>query len=166
MKMPMKGYTIGREFGEYAPGMADTGRPYHSGVDMSSVTDKNIYAAAAGKVLCAKASGGNGVHVVLEHTLWGQKVYTLYSHMVEGSVKVSVGQTVSAGQVLGTMGSTGNVSAPHLHFGVYTMENGYSPSLDPWGYVETKSSETILKKNNIIFYDPIYVINHGVLPTE
>ncbi len=166
LQMPMKGYVLGRPFAVYAPGMADTGRPYHSGQDMSSVTDRNIYAAAAGKVLCARESGGNGYHVVLEHTLWGQKVYTLYSHLTAGSIRVSVGDTVSAGQILGTMGDTGNVSAPHLHFAVYTMEDGASPSLDPWGYVETKSSETILRKNNIIFYDPIYVINHGVLPAE
>jgi len=166
LAMPMKGYVLGRRFGEYAPGMEYSGRTYHSGLDMTSVTDKNIYASAAGEVLCVRSSGGNGYHVVIEHSLWGKKVYTLYSHMVAGSIKVSAGETVSAGQVIGTMGATGNVAAPHLHFAVYTMENGVAPSQDPWGYVEEKDGEHVLRYRNIVFYDPEYVISHGVLPEE
>lgn len=55
----------------------------------------------------------------LEHTGDdGSTFYTLYGHMINGSIQVTVGETVEQGRVLGTMGSTGNSTGPHLHFEV------------------------------------------------
>jgi len=58
---------------------------------------------------------GNGVVIDL-----GNKKYACYGHMVNGSVRVKVGDTVTEGQVIGLMGNTGNSDAPHLHFQVIT----------------------------------------------
>jgi len=58
---------------------------------------------------------GNGVVIDL-----GDKKYACYGHMVNGSVRVKAGDTVTEGQVIGLMGNTGNSDAPHLHFQVIT----------------------------------------------
>lgn len=58
---------------------------------------------------------GNGVVIDL-----GNKKYACYGHMVNGSVRVNVGDAVTEGQVIGLMGNTGNSDAPHLHFQVVT----------------------------------------------
>lgn len=58
---------------------------------------------------------GNGVVIDL-----GNDKYACYGHMVNGSVRVKVGDTVTEGQVIGLMGNTGNSDAPHLHFQVIT----------------------------------------------
>lgn len=58
---------------------------------------------------------GNGVVIDL-----GNKKYACYGHMINGSVRVKVGDTVTEGQVIGLMGNTGNSDAPHLHFQVIT----------------------------------------------
>ena len=56
-----------------------------------------------------------GEYVIINHH---DGTMTLYAHMLAGSRKVSQGQEVSQGQVLGTVGSTGNSTGPHLHFEV------------------------------------------------
>jgi len=58
---------------------------------------------------------GNGVVIDL-----GDGKYACYGHMVNGSVRVAVGDTVTEGEVIGLMGNTGNSDAPHLHFQVIT----------------------------------------------
>lgn len=75
-----------------------------------------ILAAAPGTVIVAKPSGYNGGYgqmVIIQHDNGTQ---TLYAHM--SSVKVSVGDQVGRGEVLGGMGSTGRSTGPHLHFEV------------------------------------------------
>jgi hypothetical protein len=62
----------------------------------------------------ATAAGNN---VVLD---LGNGKYACYAHMVNGSVRVKVGDNVTEGQVIGLMGNTGNSDAPHLHFQVVT----------------------------------------------
>jgi murein DD-endopeptidase MepM/ murein hydrolase activator NlpD len=75
-----------------------------------------ILAAAPGTVIVAKSSGFNGGYgemVIIQHDNGTQ---TLYAHL--SSVKVSVGDQVNRGQVIGGMGSTGRSTGPHLHFEV------------------------------------------------
>lgn len=75
-----------------------------------------ILAAASGKVIVAKPSGFNGGYgemIIIQHDNGTQ---TLYGHL--SSVKVSVGQQVNRGDVIGGMGSTGRSTGPHLHFEV------------------------------------------------
>jgi len=93
----------------------------HMGTDMVAAGGTPVYAALDGTVSVSQDSyGGYGVTVTLESNLNGQRVGTVYPHMQSGSRQVSPGQAVSAGQLLGYVGSTGRSTANHLHFEVYT----------------------------------------------
>ena len=95
----------------------------HTGVDVNiGVVGKSVVAVKSGTVLISTAlrnsSGGYrsyGEYIVIDHH---DGTKTLYAHMLSGSRTVSAGETVSQGQVIGTVGSTGNSTGPHLHFEV------------------------------------------------
>lgn len=92
----------------------------HNGADMLAPAGTPIYAAASGVVRAsAESIGGYGVAVMLDSVVGGQRVQTTYGHMLYGSRQVQVGQTVSAGQLIGYVGSTGRSTANHLHFEVW-----------------------------------------------
>ncbi|WP_347103812.1 M23 family metallopeptidase [Microbacterium sp. 4R-513] len=94
-------------------------RPNHDGFDMVAPAGTPIFAAAAGVVRVSQESyAGYGVAVTIDSVVGGQQVSTLYGHMTYGSRQVVSGQTVSAGQVIGAVGSTGSSTANHLHFEV------------------------------------------------
>ncbi|MBA8815668.1 murein DD-endopeptidase MepM/ murein hydrolase activator NlpD [Microbacterium halimionae] len=106
-------------------------RPNHNGFDMLAPAGSPIYAAASGTVRVSQESlGGYGVAVVIDSVINGQSVSTLYGHMTYGSRVVSPGQTVTAGQVIGLVGSTGSSTANHLHFEVTI--NGSLVNPLPW----------------------------------
>ena len=83
----------------------------HSGVDIGASYGTDIYAADSGTVVTSQYGGGYGNYVVIYH---GNGYSTLYGHMSQRLV--SSGQSVSQGQVIGRVGSTGNSTGPHLHF--------------------------------------------------
>ncbi len=92
----------------------------HMGTDMVAAGGTPVYASLDGVVRISQDSyGGYGVTVVLESVLNGQQVSTVYPHMQTGSRQVGVGQSVTAGQLVGLVGSTGRSTANHLHFEVY-----------------------------------------------
>ena len=106
------------------------GSSNHKGVDICNVSySSKIYATKSGKVLIASmpysdkdgGKSGYGNYVVIDH---GGGMSTLYAHM--SIVKVSVGQYVSQGDVIGVTGNTGASTGPHLHYEVHstTMVNG------------------------------------------
>lgn len=107
-------YNISQYFG---------GRNGHGGIDIvkpgGNSTGCTIVAAAGGTVAFAGYHPSWGYNVVVNH---GNGLSTRYAHMLPGSMKVRVGQSVSQGQALGNIGSSGNVTGPHLHFEV--MVNG------------------------------------------
>ena len=86
---------------------------FHPGVDFGADAHTPIHAAAAGIVIVAGDCGGYGNCVVIDH---GTSIATLYGH--QSQVLVHVGDTVTAGQVIGQVGSTGISTGPHLHFEV------------------------------------------------
>lgn len=99
---PISG-TVSQEFG---------GASGHPGIDIFAPMGTPIYAAKGGTVIFAGwNNGGYGNLVVIEH---GDGFSTAYAHQSE--VLVSVGQTVSTGQLVGREGSTGYSTGPHLHF--------------------------------------------------
>ena len=86
----------------------------HNGVDMSAAQGTPIYAAKSGKVTVTSfQAGGAGYYVSINH---GDGFSSIYMHMTH--YIVSPGQYVTAGQVIGYVGSTGGSTGPHLHFGI------------------------------------------------
>lgn len=86
----------------------------HNGVDMAAAQGTPIYAAKSGKVTTASyQAGGAGYYVSINH---GDGFSSVYMHMTH--YIVSPGQYVTAGQVIGYVGSTGGSTGPHLHFGI------------------------------------------------
>lgn len=91
----------------------------HRGVDLTPGAGAEVHVIAEGTVRIATQSGGDyGVTVVVDHVIDGKLVSTRYAHMQYGSLTVSAGDTVEAGDVLGRVGSTGKATGPHLHFEV------------------------------------------------
>lgn len=88
-------------------------RRMHTGVDISGPYGQPIIAAAEGLVVHAGWRGGYGLAVVVDH---GGGLATLYAH--QSSINVADGQVVTAGQKIGSIGSTGQSTGPHLHFEV------------------------------------------------
>ena len=92
-------------------------RIFHSGIDIGGPNGGAIKAANSGKVIYAGWYGGYGKVVILDHGSYnGSPTTTLYAHM--SSYKVSVGQYVVKGQVIGKEGTTGYATGPHVHFEV------------------------------------------------
>lgn len=85
----------------------------HEGIDITASTGTPIWAAAAGTVIWSGWRGGYGNCVVVDH---GNGLATLYAHA--SALLVAVGQSVSQGETVALVGSTGNSSGPHLHFEV------------------------------------------------
>ena len=111
----------------------------HTGMDIVCISKASpkICAVASGTVVVAKAgSTGYGNYVVIQHISdEGKRFYTLYGHMVDGSIAVAEGSEVKVGQVLGIMGSTGNSTGAHLHFEVRLNDNTSSNAVDPYPYL-------------------------------
>lgn len=98
----------------------------HKGIDIGAAQGADIIAAADGTVKAATYSSAAGNYVMIDH---GGGLYTVYMHA--SSLNVSVGQVVSAGQVIAKVGSTGISTASHLHFGV-SLNGSY---VSPWSYL-------------------------------
>lgn len=98
----------------------------HKGIDIGAAYGADIVAADGGTVLAATYSSSGGNYVIIDH---GGGLCTVYMHA--SSLTVSAGQTVSKGQVIAKVGSTGISTGNHLHFGV-TLNGVY---VSPWGYV-------------------------------
>lgn len=87
---------------------------YHPGVDLTDPTGTPVMAAASGVVIHAGwTSDGYGQSIVIDHQ---NGMTTRYAHL--SVISVNMGQTVSAGQVIGAVGCTGNCTGSHLHFEV------------------------------------------------
>ncbi len=92
----------------------------HQGLDFNPGEGTPIQAIADGTVITASRPGGSwGEYVEIEHVINGQRIVSLYAHMLEGSVPLQVGQTVTVGTLVGQVGNTGQSTGAHLHLGVY-----------------------------------------------
>lgn len=102
---------------------------YHKGIDIAVSHGTSIVAAGAGEVVTASYNSSAGNYVMISH---GDRLYTVYMHCSRLIVKK--GDTVTAGQRIAYVGSTGISTGPHLHFGV--SKNG--SYVDPLTYVNQK----------------------------
>jgi murein DD-endopeptidase MepM/ murein hydrolase activator NlpD len=85
----------------------------HPGIDIAAATGTPIHAAASGRVALAAFTGGYGNYTCIQHT---GAISSCYGH--QSRFGVHVGQSVSQGQVIGYVGSTGHSTGPHLHWEV------------------------------------------------
>ncbi len=112
---PLPSATPGRvssDFGHRADPLGD-GAKHHSGLDLAAPEGTPILAVKGGVVRRAGVAGGYGNLVEIDH---GDGVSTRYAHQAE--LRVEPGQRVEAGEVIGTVGSTGRSTGPHLHLEV------------------------------------------------
>ena len=110
---PVSGYTITSAFGMRVHPVYGY-QLMHNGVDLACPQGTPIYATRAGTVTTASyQEGGAGYYVSINH---GDGFGSIYMHMTH--YVVSAGQSVSAGQLIGYVGSTGVSTGPHLHFGI------------------------------------------------
>jgi murein DD-endopeptidase MepM/ murein hydrolase activator NlpD len=85
---------------------------WHHGQDFNAPYGTDVFATGAGRIIEAGwNSGGFGNHVVIDH---GYGYQTTYGHL--SSIRVSRGQNISRGEIIGLSGSTGTSSGPHLHY--------------------------------------------------
>ncbi|MBU5474966.1 murein hydrolase activator EnvC family protein [Roseburia sp. MSJ-14] len=113
---------------DYGPRQSPTAgaSSYHKGIDIGASYGADIVAAADGTVVFAGYSNSAGNYVTVSH---GGGLYTVYMHC--SSLNVSKGQSVSRGQVIAKVGSTGISTGNHLHFGV-SLNGSY---VNPWNYL-------------------------------
>ena len=110
---PVSGYTLTSPFGMRKHPVLGYNR-MHNGIDMACAQGTPIYATRAGKVTTASyQAGGAGYYVSINHL---DGFSSIYMHMT--NYVVSAGQSVSQGQLIGYVGSTGISTGPHLHFGI------------------------------------------------
>jgi len=86
---------------------------FHKGVDFVASRGTLVHAAGPGIVVRASFSGGYGRVVIVDH---GQGLQTRYAHLQK--IKTKKGEFLPAGAVLGSVGSSGRTTGPHLHFEV------------------------------------------------
>lgn len=99
---------------------------FHNGIDMAAPSGSAINAAADGEVVAASYSATMGNYIMIYH---GSNMYTIYMHA--SSLAVSNGASVKKGQRIGSVGSTGRSTGPHLHFSV-RVNGSY---VSPWTYL-------------------------------
>jgi murein DD-endopeptidase MepM/ murein hydrolase activator NlpD len=108
----------------------------HQGLDFVPGAGAPIYAIADGTVVLHEEGGGFGNHVILEHTINGQTVRSLYAHMQWGSSALKQGDKISAGDFIGLVGATGQVTGNHLHFELEVD----GVNVDPYAWLKTNAS--------------------------
>ncbi len=138
-EFPRRGFvraTAGRVSGEFGNARVLNGqaRSPHSGVDIAAPAGQAVVAANDGRVALGGTFYLTGKTLLLDH---GAGVFTLYAHL--NKIKVNVGDMVSRGDRIGTVGATGRATGPHLHYGAVVRGvkvdpaslDALTPLLDP-----------------------------------
>jgi murein DD-endopeptidase MepM/ murein hydrolase activator NlpD len=124
---PVQGLITG-PYGKRSDPFSDEGA-FHKGVDISVPSGTAVHVTADGMVIQAEmVTGGYGRLVVVDH---GGGIQTYYAHL--SRIYVHAGQEVRRGDLVGAVGSTGRVTAPHLH---YEVRVGGTP-MNPRRYLST-----------------------------
>lgn len=110
---------------------------FHEGIDFAPGRGVAIGAIADGVVSAVvNTHAGLGNHVIVDHVINGQKVQSVYGHMLDGSIVVTVGEQVKVTQTLGLVGSTGESTGPHLHLEIHI--NGVP--VDPFAWLKANAN--------------------------
>lgn len=103
----------------------------HKGIDIGAPRGNDIVAADSGRVILSTFSNSAGNYIIVNHGKNAKGVLVCSVYMHADTRLVNVGDTVTKGQKIATVGSTGYSTGPHLHFGV-TEDGVY---VNPWGYL-------------------------------
>lgn len=148
----------------------------HTGVDIPAPKGTNILAAAPGRVawagfgLYAQKEDLNdpyGLAVAIKHDFGyqGETLYTIYGHLDQ--LYVMRGQRVEGGELIGTVGETGKVTGPHLHFEVRMGKNNFFGSRNPelwtsppqgWGVLAGRVTNTL---GELLIQETIHVFSYA-----
>jgi murein DD-endopeptidase MepM/ murein hydrolase activator NlpD len=110
---------------------------FHEGVDFDPGQGVPIGAIADGVVSqVTNSHAGLGNNVVVEHVINGQPVQSVYGHMLDGSIRVVVGQQVKVTDEIGQVGSTGESTGAHLHLEIHV---GGVP-IDPFAWLKANAN--------------------------
>jgi len=115
----------------------------HLAIDYAAPRGTPVWAMAAGKVVFARRKGPNGNLVVIDH---GRKLRSYYAHLHRIRRGIKPGVRVEQKQLIGTVGSTGRATGPHLHFAV--KQNGRA--LNPMK-MKSKRGEPVAKRHRAAF---------------
>ena len=107
---------------------------FHSGTDLAANCNSPIFAAHGGTVAYAGWNGGYGNFVLIDN---GDGTSTGYGHIVDGGLRVTIGQRVGVGQPIALVGSTGHSTGCHLHYEV--RQNGVA--IDPVTFMRGQGIE-------------------------
>lgn len=121
LAQPLGWYEVTSRYG-WRKNPTSSGKDFHTGIDLATAEGTPIKAAKEGVVVKAGWSNSYGNYIVVSHA---EHLMTLYAHMQY--LFVRTGQPVTQGQLLGTVGQTGNVTGPHLHFELIYKDIGYDP---------------------------------------
>ncbi|MFH1259210.1 MAG: M23 family metallopeptidase [Elusimicrobiota bacterium] len=115
--MPHGSFIFPLPGGRLISNFGQRGRKLHLGLDLkkSKKGGDSVLAARSGAVKLAQRQRGYGLMILLYHQ---DGCYTRYAHLRR--IKVKVGQKVQAGKIIGTVGSSGRATTPHLHFEIIT----------------------------------------------
>lgn len=134
LEQTIKNYPIGKPhrgvitstFGSRANPFSGSGAEHHKGIDFRGKTGEAIRTTASGKIAYAGVRGGYGNCVIVSHK---NGLETLYGHM--SVISARVGASVTSGDIVGRVGSTGRSTGPHLHYEIH--RNG--TRIDPYEYL-------------------------------
>lgn len=121
---------VSSEFGPRKSVKLPNGRwssSFHKGIDFARASGTPIYAPADAQVINSGPNGGYGEYIGLRFKESGPRLSASFSHMQAGSRQVKAGQSVTKGQLIGRIGTTGNSSGAHLHFETYVDGEAINP---------------------------------------
>ena len=110
---------------------------FHEGVDFNPGSGVPIQAIASGVVSKVEFDGGGlGNNVTIDHNINGQKVQSVYGHMLTGSVRMVVGQMVKVTDEVGQVGSSGASTGAHLHLEIHLNNT----PVDPFAWLKANAN--------------------------
>ncbi len=121
MQMPINPTGCGFKYGEYS----SYSKSPHWAEDLAAPQGTPIHSVCSGTVHTSSYHEVNGEYIIIH---CNNDLYTYYGHMVSGSRRVSAGDSVSKGDVIGQVGMTGTATGPHIHFFISTNTDFYNRS--------------------------------------
>jgi murein DD-endopeptidase MepM/ murein hydrolase activator NlpD len=131
---PIPGMSVTTGYGAKDAGMWKGSNNKHTGQDYAAAVGTDVQVVADGTVIDEGLDSGYGIYVQVDH---GSGYQTIYGHLSEKKVKV--GDAVKKGKVIGKVGTTGNVTGPHLHFEV---RKGKNNPVDPSTFIGNGTLQT------------------------